>query len=237
MTQSSAREAREALLEDGFCIVDGRLPPGKIDFLSNWSDEWLASMNKPDRWKYQGSDIHLIGHRNPAKRYQQYPKDETIDFLIEHPAPILEELGLGDFKSGGAFQIISKPPNSPSLYWHQDWARWDDPLSMSPWPQQVFLNWYLSDTTTENGCLRVIPGSHRKRVDPARASHPSARGRWIRSRRNQRVDVLRPSVGSRCSDSDWSASRRGRSSAPRNLPEQHFGAPHRTARLVLSNVQ
>ncbi len=165
MTQSSARETREALLEDGFCIVDGRLPPGKIDFLSNWSDEWLASMNKPDRWKYQGSDIHLIGHRNPAKRYQQYPKDETIDFLIEHPAPILEELGLGDFKSGGAFQIISKPPNSPSLYWHQDWGRWDDPLSMSPWPQQVFLNWYLSDTTIENGCLRVIPGSHRKRID------------------------------------------------------------------------
>jgi ectoine hydroxylase-related dioxygenase (phytanoyl-CoA dioxygenase family) len=89
----------------------------------------------------------------------------VVDFLIEHPREIMDELGLGDFKAGGAFQIISKPAAGPPLYWHQDWARWDDPLSLSPWPQQVFLNWYLSDTYPENGCLRVIPGSHLKRFD------------------------------------------------------------------------
>lgn len=72
---------------------------------------------------------------------------------------------LEDLRSGGVFQIISKPPGAPPLYWHQDWARWDDPISLSPWPQQIFLNWYLSDTSAANGCLRVIPGSHRSRLD------------------------------------------------------------------------
>lgn len=158
-------EARLDLLSNGFCVVDGRLPPGMIESLSQWSDERLDGFDRPKRWKYQGSDIHVAGIRNPAKRYPDIPKDEVVDFLIEHPKEIMDELGLGDFKSGGAFQIISKPRGAPPLYWHQDWARWDDPLSLSPWPQQVFLNWYLSDTYRENGCLRVIPGSHLKRFD------------------------------------------------------------------------
>lgn len=164
-TEQTTSSARSDLLHKGYCVVDGRLPHGTIEFLSQWSDDWLDGFERPDRWKYQGSDIHVIGLRNPAKRYPDYPKDKVVDFLIEHPSEIMDELGLGDFKAGGAFQIISKPKNGPPLYWHQDWARWDDPLSLSPWPQQVFLNWYLSDTNPENGCLRVIPGSHLKRFD------------------------------------------------------------------------
>ena len=42
--------------------------------------------------------------------------------------------------------------------------RWNDPLSLSPWPQTIFLNYYLTDTSVDNGCLRVIPGTHRRRV-------------------------------------------------------------------------
>ena len=38
-------------------------------------------------------------------------------------------------------------------------------MSLSPWPQQIFLNWYLDETDNVNGCLRVIPGTHRRRVD------------------------------------------------------------------------
>jgi ectoine hydroxylase-related dioxygenase (phytanoyl-CoA dioxygenase family) len=43
--------------------------------------------------------------------------------------------------------------------------QWNDPLSISPWPQIMFLNYYLSDTTPENGCLKVIPGTHHKRIE------------------------------------------------------------------------
>ena len=159
------RQAREQLLKDGYCLVDGWLPDGSVERLREWSDEWLDRSDHPPQWKYQGSDVKISGVRNQSKRSPEFPRDEVVDFLIEHPASIMSALGLADFKSGGVFQIISKPPRAPALYWHQDWARWDDPISMSPWPQQVFLNWYLTDTTVDNGCIRVIPGSHLRRLE------------------------------------------------------------------------
>lgn len=158
-------QARRRLLEDGFCVVEGMLPAGRLERLRAWSEEWLRRTEHPARWKYQGSDIFVSGERNVAKRNPDLPRDALVDELIEHPAQIMAALGLADLRSGGAFQIISKPPGAPALYWHQDWARWDDPISLSPWPQQVFLNWYLTDTTPRNGCLRAIPGSHRRRLD------------------------------------------------------------------------
>jgi len=165
MNSEDATAARRQLLDQGYCLVDGRLPAGRLDQLRQWSDAWLRTTAHPARWKYQGSDIHVSGARHRSKRMPNLPQDDTVDFLIEHPRAIMAALGLGDFRSGGTFQIISKPPGGPPLYWHQDWARWDDPISLSPWPQQVFLNWYLSDTSAANGCLRVIPGSHRRRMD------------------------------------------------------------------------
>ena len=159
------QQARQQLLRDGYCLVDGLLPVGSIERLREWSDDWLARTEHPSHWKYQGSDVKINSIRNRSKRSPDLPQDEIVDFLIEHPNAIMSGLGLGDFKAGGVFQIISKPPDAPALYWHQDWARWDDPISMSPWPQQVFLNWYLTDTGVENGCIRVIPGSHLKRFE------------------------------------------------------------------------
>ena len=163
--ESYYEQARQQLIEDGYCLIDGDLPEGKLQELIAWSDRWLESTDHPERWKYQGSDIYVSGIRNPHKRNPGLPQDNDADFLIEHPKPLLNAMGLGDFKSQNIFQIISKPARAPALYWHQDWARWDDPISMSPWPQQVFLNWYLTETTRNNGCIRVIPGSHRRRLD------------------------------------------------------------------------
>ena len=157
--------ARQRLLDDGFCVVDGQLPDGALDKLRRWSDDWIARTPHPPEWKYQGSDIKLTGVRTGAPAALKQPRDEMVDFLIEHPTAILGALKIGDHRSIGTFQIISKPPFAPALYWHQDWMRWDDPISLSPWPQTVFLNWYLTDTTVENGCLRAIPGSHLRRTD------------------------------------------------------------------------
>lgn len=57
--------------------------------------------------------------------------------------------------------IISKPPESPRLFWHYDWFAWNHPSAYAAEPPQVFLMYYLVDTTVVNGCLRVLPGSHR----------------------------------------------------------------------------
>ena len=157
--------AQRQLLVDGYCVVDDAIDDGFLAELQRWSDEWIANTEHPDIWKYQGSDIKINGERHHSKRMSHLPSDPMVDRLIEHPRAILESLRIDDLLSGGVFQIICKPPGGPPLYWHQDWGRWDDPVSLSPWTQQVFLNWYLTPTIPENGCLRVIPGSHRCRID------------------------------------------------------------------------
>ena len=58
--------------------------------------------------------------------------------------------------------IISKPEPSPRLYWHQDIIFCDDPRAYSNCSPQIFLMYYLDDTSKENGSLRVLPATHRQ---------------------------------------------------------------------------
>lgn len=109
----------------------------------------------------------LARHDNSAFRSQgsmlKTNEDEAFADLIALPAALaaLSSLGFArpTFSDG---YIISKPPHSPRLFWHYDWFAWDDARNRELPAPQIFLMYYLSDTTPENGCLRVIPGSHIK---------------------------------------------------------------------------
>lgn len=58
-----------------------------------------------------------------------------------------------------------KEPNSPPLWWHQDWWCWNHPVSYRRAPSQVSLLCYLIDTTVSSGALRLIPGSHARSIE------------------------------------------------------------------------
>lgn len=63
-----------------------------------------------------------------------------------------------------ASHYICKPPHTGRpVLWHQDGAYW--PLE----PMEVVTLWLaIDDSTPENGCLRVIPGSHREHLHELR---------------------------------------------------------------------
>ncbi|MFG1998977.1 phytanoyl-CoA dioxygenase family protein [Spirillospora sp. NPDC048911] len=63
-----------------------------------------------------------------------------------------------------ASHYIAKPPRTgKAVLWHQDGAFW--PLD----PMQVVTLWLSVDhSTPENGCLRVIPGTHREELHAVR---------------------------------------------------------------------
>ena len=77
------QDPREQLLTDGYCVVDGCLPDGKLDELRRWSDEWIQSTKHSAKWKYQGSDIKMSSIKHPPTRGPDYPPDAMVDFLIE----------------------------------------------------------------------------------------------------------------------------------------------------------
>ena len=126
-----------------------------LDELRAETDRLLDSVEHPASWKYQGSDLHVRGDANPI-----------IQRLLDWKPALdaLAAMGLGDFRAHGSFILLSKPPGGPALYWHQDWMEWNDPISLAPWPQYLFLSYYLIDTTPENGCFQVLPGTHTRRV-------------------------------------------------------------------------
>lgn len=76
------------------------------------------------------------------------------------PFDLLRDMGFSDPKWFMAF-LIQKPPWAPRLYWHQDWWGWADPETYLNQPLLLFFMLYLVDVTPTNGCLRVLPGSHR----------------------------------------------------------------------------
>ena len=155
MTPDVALEKRKQLTKDGYCVVDDVLTPEFLEALRRETDRLLDSVEHPPDWKYQGSNLQVKGSDNPV-----------IDRLVRwQPAwDALRAMGLGDFTSHGSYIILSKPAGGPPLYWHQDWMDWNDPISVAPWPQYLFLSYYMVDTTVENGCFRAIPGTHLRRI-------------------------------------------------------------------------
>jgi hypothetical protein len=142
-----------AELEDkGFIRAPGILHAGFIDslLLKAHATLFRESANAREAVLSNGSLIHLAD--NP----------EYAD-LIAHPAllKLLRDCGASDPRFTGGF-LISKPGGGPPLFWHQDWWGWDSATSYLPRGQQWFAMIYLTDTRVENGCLRVIPGSHRR---------------------------------------------------------------------------
>lgn len=154
ITPDQGRVLHDQLIEQGYCTITGVAPITLIKKMQGITDELLGQMTAAEqqRRRLQGSAINTLAHPELSK-------------IIALPAAleVLHALGFPRPKFFTGF-IISKPPlKAPALYWHQDGFGWDEPLSYTATPVQLFLMYYLVDTHPENGCLRVIPGSHRKR--------------------------------------------------------------------------
>ncbi len=134
-------------------MFENILDPEMVDRLRAVTDQVLDAQ----------TEAHFKDHPSTGSmvRVDQYP---FMAALIAYPKALATLAGLGfDDPKWWSGYIISKPPHSPPLFWHQDGLFWDHPISYTTQPQQWFLMYYLVDTTPENGCLRLIPGSHLNR--------------------------------------------------------------------------
>ena len=160
---------RQQFIRDGFVLFKGVLEPEMVEGLRAWSDVVLGEQEED----------HFRQHRTTGSMvlidWAMAYEHDVLAELIANPSVLaaLAELGFAEPKFGHG-RIISKPPLSPPLFWHEDGRFWDDPVSYTWQPIQTFLMYYLTDTDVRNGCLRVIPGSHRKRHalhDQAASTH------------------------------------------------------------------
>ena len=156
--KDAVNQRREQFARDGFFVFKNIIEPSLVHSLNQFSNAVL-DFQEPEHFiknKTTGSMVLIdwpMAYQNAA-----------MATLIAHPNALaaLQQLGFNEPKFGHG-RIISKPPHSPPLFWHEDGRFWDDPVSYTTQPIQCFLMYYLTATTPENGCLRVIPGSHLKR--------------------------------------------------------------------------
>ena len=140
---------------NGYCKVGNVFSK---EFIQELQAECLAlakaiPVDLRKKYQSQGSLIQLLD-------YPYFSKVIAHNKLYD----CFAEFGFEDtvFSSG---YLISKPAKSPPLFWHQDWWGWDHPSSYTSTVAQFFVMIYLQKTDRENGCLRVIPGSHRKEFE------------------------------------------------------------------------
>jgi len=150
--------SREKFESQGFFLFKQLLDKELISRLTDFSEEILSQQDLEHFEQQKATGSMVLIDWEMAYRYR------VIAELIAHPKILnaFLELGFTEPKFGHG-RIISKPRHSPPLFWHEDGRFWNDPVSYTPQPIQSFLMIYLTDTTPENGCLRVIPGSHLKR--------------------------------------------------------------------------
>ena len=182
----SDREAlglRDQLLTEGYTVVPQVFEQPNLALFSQWTARYFERHGNDPRFRYQGSDIkvyspaywamgtvrrNILDLKDPHTHLNRRIPDALATRFVSEPRlrHACAAIGLESITSDqGMVTILSKPAHGPPLYWHQAFMDWDHPSAVTPWPTRVFLGTYLTDTSKENGCLRVIPGTHRQRID------------------------------------------------------------------------
>ncbi len=154
LMNSGSQSAAERFLADGFLVIPELISARELELARDVARRQQRCAVEGRTRTTKRSEMTALDVRERA----------TAE-LISTSAIInaLEDLGLGDVRWLSGY-VISKQPASPRLWWHQDWWAWSDPIAAREVPVQLAAMLYLEDRTVPmNGCLRVIPGSHRNR--------------------------------------------------------------------------
>jgi len=162
---------REELIEQGWTVFPGVVSPEHVEELNRVINDRVHAMDhyvRPDgktHERHKGDHLHLAFNEKVSQRPMGGAgvSHSSLTRLVANPRSLaaLEAVGCADRKFWSGY-VLSKPAGGPPLYWHNDWQFWEDPVSADPMPIMMFGMVYLCDTTSHNGCLRVVPRSHRR---------------------------------------------------------------------------
>jgi phytanoyl-CoA hydroxylase len=132
---------------DGYVIVREAIDPG-LARVAQGHVRWLIEQNpgvRPEQF-----------HAHLAQSDPFWVRLISDERLVD-----IAEQFVGPDVALFATHYICKPPkDGQPVLWHQDGSYW--PLE----PMDVVTLWLaVSDSTPENGCMRVIPGTHRMKLE------------------------------------------------------------------------
>jgi phytanoyl-CoA hydroxylase len=160
MTAVAANSRAEVYVEQGYFDVPGLLRPDEVAELCRRTTEIAEGQGAPFPEKYLELEPGANGVRsattvrkiNQCAEYDEtFMKYAKLDRIVD----IAEEFLGPDIKLFGS-QLFMKPPGGVEKPYHQDSPYF--PIA----PMALVTCWIaLDDVTVENGCLWVVPGTHR----------------------------------------------------------------------------
>lgn len=128
---------------------DGYVLPG-VSVLSEDKFARLKEVFEEDLARYGEDGLDMIHTRDPR----------LLEFLLADEVLDLVESLVGPNIGLWASHFISKPPRTgKATPWHEDSSYWNGRVSTMEGICTVWLA--LDETSPENGCMAVIPGTHR----------------------------------------------------------------------------
>jgi hypothetical protein len=136
----------------GYYRIPGKLSKEMIDRLNDVTDDQIVEMIEPIVWEDKG-DRRPTRVRRISKIIE---RDAVYREAASHPL-ILDAIEgyLGpniELLTNKHNHIMVRPPGSFPVPWHSGEEPWE--------PTLITALIYLEESTIENGCVRLVPGSH-----------------------------------------------------------------------------
>ena len=127
-------------------LVTGKVPAFQGVMFEVWAKDRLAELTGEERENAVRKIFDFTAFDARLKALERHPVLQTAVARLLGAAPVLTQE-----------MALLKPPRGREKPWHQDHAYFDYPLGTP-----VVGCWIaLDDATPENGCMHVLPGSHR----------------------------------------------------------------------------
>lgn len=149
-------EQRAAYERDGFVVVPGVFPAGELEAIDQEIDRLMTLPGVAAGPKRQGWIYEIARRSELTGRFAEDPR------LLALVADVVQP-GLAIHST----KLVTKLPHTQDVcHWHQDEAFYlkpEDPDTHSKARMSVWVP--LQDADEQNGCLWVVPGSHRWGID------------------------------------------------------------------------
>lgn len=145
-TEQEATQLRQQYRDEGYVIFRNAIDR-KLATEASAHVDWLRAQHPDTR---------------PEQLHAHLMKDDPFWYRLVSDSRIVDiaEVFIGGDVASFASHYICKPPKTgQAVLWHQDGAFW--PLD----PMNVITLWLaVSDSKTDNGCLHIIPRTHKKEL-------------------------------------------------------------------------
>lgn len=140
---------------NGFYRLPQRLPENLVARLNEETTQQIASMQEPIVWE----DDCRRGRPEHVRRLSKVLQRSGVFLEAAQHEAILDALAgiLGpniELVTNKHNHLMVRPPASAPVFWHAGEETWD--------PVLITALVYLEESTFDNGCIRLVPGSHQR---------------------------------------------------------------------------